>query len=117
MNRPTGVSVISVLLWLVGIANILSGMAAFDEISTFYGLLQLGIGIAAIACGVGCWRLRSWARSGTIGLMGLNVLGLIGVWVQYSDRIIVSRLMVPLVINVVVIAYLMQSNVSEAFAD
>jgi hypothetical protein len=92
-------------------------MAAFDEISTFYGVLQLAIGVAAIACGVGCWRLRSWARMGTIGLMGLNALGLIGVWVQYSDRIIVSRVMFPLVINAVVIAYLLQSGVNEAFAD
>ena len=115
-QRPKGVSVISGLLWFVGIVNIISGLDAMDDLSAFWGGVQVATGAAAIACGWGCWRLSEWARVTTMVLMGVNAVGIIGIWVQYSDRIIVSRVVWPLIINVVVIYYLLQKPVRDAFA-
>ncbi|MFH1103904.1 MAG: hypothetical protein V1757_03020 [Actinomycetota bacterium] len=116
MKRPTGVTWVSVLLWIVGVVNVLAGLSWRSEFAPIWGVLEVVIGAAAIACGIGCWQLRSWARLGTMALMGLNAINLIAIWVRYSDRIIVSRAVTPLAINVIVIAYLMQPKVREAFA-
>jgi len=117
VNRPTGVTWISVLLWVTGVLNVLAGLSWRSEFAPIWGVLEVVIGGAAIACGIGCWQLRSWARVGTITLMGLNALNLLMIWVRYSDRIIVSRLLVPLAINVIVVVYLMQAAVKAAFED
>jgi len=116
MKRPTGVTWVSVLLWIVGVVNVLAGLSWSSDFAPVWGVLEVVIGAAAIACGIGCWQLRSWARVGTMALMGLNAINLIAIWVRYSDRIIVSRVVTPLAINVIVIAYLMQPKVREAFA-
>jgi hypothetical protein len=47
--------------------------------------------------------------------MGLNALSILVIWVRYSDQIIVGRILFPLVINGLVIFYLMQPQVKEAF--
>jgi hypothetical protein len=115
MRRPTGVTIIAILLWIVGVLNIISGFAVMDDLSTGAGLVQIAIGAAAVVFGVGCWQLQRWARTGTMVLMALNALSIIVIWIQYGDRIIVSRVIFPLIINVVVILYLMQSEVKAAF--
>ena len=115
MQRPGGVTAVSILLWIVGVLNVLTGFGVMSDLSTGLGLLQLAIGAAAILCGIGCWQLKSWARLGTIGLMALNALSILVIWVQYSDRIIVSRILFPLIINGLVIFYLMQPQVKGAF--
>ncbi|MFH1331128.1 MAG: hypothetical protein ABIJ48_10820 [Actinomycetota bacterium] len=115
MNRPAGVGVIAVLLVLVGVVNVIQGISTMNDISGLWGGLQLITGVAAVACGFGCWTLRSWARVTTIVLMGLNVISLIGVWIQYSDRINVPRLLLPLAINIVIILYLLGPKASAAF--
>ena len=115
MERPGGVTAVSILLWIVGVINVLAGFSVMNDLSRAYGLLQVAIGVAAIVCGAGCWQLKSWARMGTIGLMGLNAASIVMIWIRYSDRIIVSRVLFPLIINVAVIFYLMQPQVKQAF--
>jgi len=115
MKRPTGVTVIAVLLWFTGVINVIGGLATMDDLSGFWGGFQLVTGIVAIAFGFGCWFLKKWAWAGTIVLMGLNAVSLIAVWIQYSDRVNVSRLLLPLAINIVVIIYLMRPELRKAF--
>jgi hypothetical protein len=117
MQRPTGVSIIAILLWLTGVLNVISGFGVMDDISTVAGLIQIVIGAAAIVFGIGCWQLRRWAWLGTIVLMGLNALSIIVIWIQYGDQIVVSRIIWPLIINGVVIVYLLQPDVKAAFED
>lgn len=117
MKRPTGVSVIAVLLWIVGLANIFAGIGVMNDVSGALGAFEVIIGIAAIVFGIGCWKLQRWARMGTILLMGLNAISLIYLWIQYSDQIIVSRLLIPLSINIIVVIYLLQPSVKAAFGD
>jgi len=90
VKRPTGVSVIAVLLWVVGLANIFAGIGVMNDVSGALGVLEVVIGIAAILFGIGCWRLQKWARVGTILLMGVNALSLI-----YLDQVLRSGHRVP----------------------
>ena len=115
MKRPAGVTVVSVLLWLIGIVNVISGFGIMSDISTGWGLVQVAIGAAAVAFGIGCWQLKAWAWAGTIGLMGLNAVSILILWMRYNDQIIVNRVLIPLVINAVVIFYLLQPKVKESF--
>jgi hypothetical protein len=115
MQRPGGVTAVSIMLWIVGVLNVLAGFSVMNDLSRGFGLLQVAIGAAAIVCGAGCWQLKSWARMGTIGLMGLNALSIIVIWARYGDQIIVGRVLFPLIINVAVIVYLMQPQVKQAF--
>jgi len=115
MNRPAGVTVIAILLWLTGALNVISGFSVMDQVSTSSGLLQVAIGAAAVVFGFGCWQLKKWAWLGTIVLMGLNAASIIAIWVRYGDRIIVSRIIWPLIVNAVVVAYLLRRDVKTAF--
>jgi len=115
MQRPTGVSVVSVLLWISGVVNVISGFGIMSSISTGWGLLQVAIGAAAIAFGIGCWQLKAWAWAGTIGLMGLNIVSMLIVWMRFREQIVGGRVIAPLIINAVVIFYLLQPNVKAAF--
>lgn len=121
MKRPTGVTVVAVLLVIVGIINIISGLAAGNDLSGFWKTYSVVIGVLALACGIGCWQLRRWAQMTTIIMMGLNAVGLIGIWIYYSNQTNVSvnvpRVLIPLAINVFVILYLMRSEVKEAFRN
>jgi len=115
MQRPTGVTWISVLLWITGVLNVLAGLSWSSEFAPIWGILEVILGGAAIAFAIGCWQLRPWARTGTIALMSLNAINLLFIWIRYSDQVIVTRLVVPLAINVIVIYYLMQPNIRQAF--
>ena len=115
MRRPVGVAIIAVLLVLVGVLNVIQGISYMRDLSGLWGGVQLALGLAAVACGIGCWALQRWARLTTIVLMALNAISLIVIWVQYSDRIIVSRVIIPLAVNVIIILYLLAPKVSAAF--
>lgn len=115
MKRPAGVTVIAVLLVLVGVLNVIQGIGTMNDLSGLWGGIQLVTGIAAVAAGIGCWALRGWARVTTILLMAVNAISLIAIWVQFSDRIVVSRIIVPLAVNILIILYLLGSRASAAF--
>lgn len=121
MKRPTGLTVVAVLLVIVGIINVIAGLAGGDELSGFWKSTSVVIGVLVIACGIGCWQLRRWAQLTTIILMALNAISLIGIWIYYSNQdnvqVNVPRLLFPLAINVFVALYLMRSEVKEAFRN
>ena len=119
MKRPKGVTVVAVLLVIVGIINLINGLATGDELAGFWKGTSVVIGVLAIACGIGCWMLKRWAHQATIIMMGLNAISLIGIWVYYSNqdnvRVNVPGLLFPLAVNVFVILYLMRSDVKKVF--
>lgn len=116
MRRPGGITTISILLWITGVLNVVAGMGTMEDISATAGTVQVLTGSLAIVCGWGCWGMRSWARITTVAMMAVNAAALLLLWMRYSDRIIVSRVLLPLIINVGVIAYLMRADIRQAFA-
>ena len=119
MKRPRGVTAVAVLLVIVGLLNIVSGLNTPENVSGFLGSLQAVIGALAIACGIGCWQLRRWAQMTTVILMGLNAIALIAIWIYYSGqsnvRVNVPAIIIPLAFNLIVVRYLLRSEVKAAF--
>jgi hypothetical protein len=84
-QRPTGVTLIAILMFLGGAMTILSSLCAFftplpgeaSIIPILIGLVILVIGILYIAIGWGMWELYNWARITVIVLQALNLISLL----------------------------------------
>lgn len=138
--RPTGVTVIAILCFLVGASSLLSAFRVLSidipaELEPLSGWI-LGVGLFAlvfaalyIAIGWGLWELRDWARMAAITL---SVLGLIfclmggiyligGIEIPYLGPIRLLgpglALIVLAVIYGLVIWYLFQPDVESAFVE
>ena len=109
----------AILLVLVGLLNLINGLAGGDDLSGFWKVTALALGVLVIACGIGCWMLKKWAHITTIVLMGLNAISLIGIWIYYSNqdnvRVNVPQLLIPVAINIGVILYLLRGDVKRLF--
>jgi hypothetical protein len=82
-NRPTAVSLITILFFLTGLLIVMTslctlftpvpGTASLAPI--VIGLLWLALGIFSFAVGWGLWTLQEWSRIAAIVLHALNLLG------------------------------------------
>ncbi len=141
MERPAGVTFLSVLafigaviLALGGLAMCLGGailtrmsaigmgrprMAMFAGLGgTIIGLILLGLAAVFVVVGMGLWKLESWARILTIVFAALGVLfygmNMLGAMLHFHIFLFFWRA-IFLVLNVWIIAYLSQPNVKRAF--
>lgn len=138
MQRPTGVTVIAVLYFISGgiialVAILLMvGAGAFSTMATQPGMRTLMIGLGtvgavvliilgalAIFVGYGLWTQQNWARIVAIVLAALGLLGsLPGLFALSTLHVGVVALCFALVrigINVLIIWYLLQPDVRQAF--
>jgi hypothetical protein len=113
MDRPTGVSVVSVLMWIIGILNIIVGLVAIGPFPVL-GVISLALGIAAIAFGVGIWQLQEWAWAGTLVLEGLDAISRLYLLFRGGAGSAFGRI-VGLILNIVIIVYLLQPDVRRVF--
>ncbi|HYX68116.1 MAG TPA: hypothetical protein VE825_03205 [Terriglobales bacterium] len=146
MPRPTGVTVISILYFLVtlflllcGVVFIgLMGVAGLDARAHEMGPLGVLAGLGAVAgvvcliiavvvafIGWGLWALKEWARIVAILFSGLGLLG--GVAGFLGSILLRSHLfpafgvigaaagLVRIAINAVILWYLLQPQVKQAF--
>lgn len=87
-QRPTGVTVIAVLLFIAGALAILSGLytlampipyvawlPALTSYQIVIGIVTILVGGLDIAVGWGLWTLQDWARITAIVLLALNAIG------------------------------------------
>ncbi len=146
MNRPTGVTVLAILLFigtallvLMAVGTFLGGAfvvsmigasarqsgagAAGAGIGAFIGAMigvffLIGAGLNAI-CGFGLWNLKEWGRMLTIVLSAIGVaLGVISFFFSLLHFHIFGLffVMVRIAISALVIWYLSQPEVKAAFA-
>ncbi len=113
MNRPTGVTIMAVLLFIGGIFGLLGALGSFGLGLPLVGIISLIVAVADLALGYGMWTLKGWAWTGALGLEGFNVLYaivmLIAGWSTLWSTI------VSLVIAGVIIYYLMRPEIKTAF--
>ena len=137
MERPAGVTLLSILaflgaaiLALGGLAMCLGGpvvsrmamnrgMGMVAGVGTvIIGLIMLGVGAVYILMGVGLWKLQNWARILTIVFAALGVcfygLGILGALMHFHIFLLFWRA-IFLALNVWIIVYLLQANVKQAF--
>ena len=138
MKRPTGVSILSLLFIVLGVFSVVGGagmlvvlkdfksmypmireqIKEFDETITpemlenvlrVTSVLMLTSGIISIVIGWGLWNMFNWARIGAIVFSGFGVLsGLISAFAQPFFAF-------EIVVNLLVIWYLMKSEIIQAF--
>jgi len=148
MPRPTGVTFISLLYFLVALVLIVCGVvfigllgaaelsARAHEMGPFAVLAGLGA-VAGVVClvfalllafiGWGLWSLKEWARIVALIFAGLGLLG--GVAGLLGSLLIRSPLLpalgmigavlalVRIAINALILWYLLQPQVKQAFAS
>ena len=125
MGRPVEVTAIAVLAFIAGWLGLIATIAFIavgDEIPPATTLGGLA-GIAALILSVyallslvlayGAWNLRPWAWP--FGL-GLEMLGVVNALLQYAyDPRQLQALIISLAIAGVILGYLLQSSVRQAF--
>ena len=141
MERPAGVTFLSILafigaviLALGGLAMCLGGallthmsgmgtdrprMAMFAGVGgAIVGLMLLGVAAVYVVMGMGLWKLQNWTRILTIvfaalgGLFyGMNMLGAM----MHLHVVLFFWRAIFLALNVWIIVYLLQPNVKQAF--
>ncbi|ABF40158.1 hypothetical protein Acid345_1155 [Candidatus Koribacter versatilis Ellin345] len=146
MNRPTGVTVLAILLFIgtafcaliavacfvggafigsfIGAAAKQSGAGAAGAgigaaIGAVVGVVFIFIGALNAVCGFGLWGLKEWGRMLTIILTGIGlVFAVLGLFVSmlHFNLITMFLTLVRMGIAVLVIWYLMQPHVKAAFA-
>ncbi len=140
MERPVGVTILAVLefisagffillglLLLVGggVLGALGGggeasgyMAAVAAMGAVAGVVVLILSVIPLAIGIGLWKLRNWARIVAIVFSGLgvlsNLLGVIG-GVTAGEMFSLSSSVIGLGINILVLWYMFQPHVKQAF--
>jgi uncharacterized membrane protein HdeD (DUF308 family) len=113
MESPVGVSVLAIVSVLAGLLGVLLGVwPFFDEVAPIStALWYLVSGTLNAALGFGLWRLREWAR---LWMLIFTVIGLVLALVSLLASS-VSMSIVRLVSGPIIIAYLSQVGVREAF--
>jgi hypothetical protein len=141
MERPAGVTFLSILafigaviLALGGLAMCLGGailtrmsgmgvdrprMAMFAGVGgTIIGLMLLGLAAVYVVVGMGLWKLENWGRILTIVFAALGVLfygmNMLGAMLHFHILLFFWRA-IFLALSVWIIAYLLEPNVKRAF--
>lgn len=137
MNRPTGVAVLAILLFILSAFAIIgaiglfvggafigamiahnSGFAGGGAMgAAIGGFLGVGFLIAAglnIACGYGLWNLREWGRMLTIILSAIGIFFAL-LNLMHFHAFVAFFVLIRLAIGVLIIWYLSQPQVKAAF--
>ncbi|MGO9643091.1 MAG: hypothetical protein ACLP1Y_17510 [Candidatus Acidiferrales bacterium] len=141
MQRPTGVTVIGIFQIAFGVLAILGGLMAFGlgsavalhraafggafgavagALGAILGIILLVIGVLYIVLGIGMLKLFNWARILTLVFTALaallHVLRLLRAMTHFMF-IFASWNVIVLAICVLILWYLLQPNVKQAFGE
>jgi uncharacterized membrane protein (DUF2068 family) len=141
MQRPEGVTVIAIFQMAVGVFAILLGLAAFGlgsavvmhrammggpvgavagAFGAVVGIIALVLGVLCIVLGVGLLKLANWARLVTLVFAALGALLHVLRLFRYMVHFMVFHLfwnVIVIAICVLIIWYLLQPNVKQAFGE
>lgn len=125
---PAGVAVLAALAAFAGLWSLCTGafslgMFSAGTLGTLFGVVQtdgLGLssiygivwGLLALAFAWGLWSLKNWARIGTMILQALNLIA--AVLALFGPG---SVNWLGALLSGVIIVYLMQSRIREAFGQ
>ncbi len=120
-QRPTGVSIIAILIWIsaamtilfgiigmflgpalsaaMGMAGVPGATGGVTAMGIIFGIIQIAIGVLIIFLGLALWRGRNWARIVTL------ILSILGALASLPALLVLVGI-IPLAINAVIIWYL-----------
>lgn len=126
MQRPTGITIIAILLAISGVVSVVVGLSAAGVYdlgmggaagNEAQGWADVIVGVITLLVSYGLWTLAGWAWTVAVVVVGIRVL--IGVWAlvaQGLDSSIGVQALVQAVINVLVLLYLFSGGVRAAFS-
>jgi uncharacterized membrane protein (DUF2068 family) len=127
-RRPTGVSIIAVLVAIGGIITLIGAIYLFFGVGVFafqlpgslrgvaiwFGILAAIIGLLELFFAWGLWTLKSWAFWAVVILEVLNIIQILILWLQHYSNF--GSFLLSLVLPVVILVYfLADRHVREAF--
>jgi hypothetical protein len=124
--RPQGITILAIVsliggafavlggLGSLGFGSLLSTVAGIGGLFQILGIVALVLGFAELAIGYGFWTLKPWAWSlafvvFVVGIL-IEILRVIS-WGGYGF----TNVLISIVISAVVIYYMNQANVRQAF--
>lgn len=140
MERPTGVTILAILSFIVAALTILgacvmfvvgaAGIAAASggrsmggplaALGAFAGVALLIFAVIYVVNGFGLWKLRGWGRLLTIVLVAIGVvfgvMGIFRAFVPLHVGLIVWQL-IWLAIDVWILSYMFKPHVKQAFGQ
>jgi uncharacterized membrane protein (DUF2068 family) len=123
MHRPTGITVLAILGFIVAAVWVIAGLTAvfaggaamlgpaFARVGLAGGVVMLVYAAVVAATSYGLWQLQHWARTATIVLLVLN---LIGALIELAGNNLVGGLL-TLLVNGFVLWYMFRPEVKAAF--
>jgi hypothetical protein len=124
-QRPTGVTILAILAIIGGVLGLcggiggvlggsfISSLGANASVVFFFSLISLILGVGDLAFGIGALQLKPWAWTLGVGLEGISILyEIVSVALQANS---VASAVFGIVISGIVIYYLFQPNVQQAF--
>ena len=125
-QRPLGITIISIILWIIGVISLLFvilgfiGVAAFVHNSALGAAATVGliigalIAIAEIILGWGLWTLKAWAFWATVIVEAIRVIDALYSWLVAHNSL--GAVIVSLIIGLAILIYLFADrNVRAAF--
>lgn len=124
--RPQGITILAILSFIGGALGVLAGLAVVGfggwlgavtgtgAFFTVFGLIALVLGLAELAIGYGFWTLKPWAWSFAFIAFAVNILLTLLSMVLGGGRGI-TDVIVSIAIAAIVVYYLHQTNVRQAF--
>lgn len=126
MRRPTGITIIAILLAISGVVSVVVGLSAAGVYdlgmggaagNEAQGWADVIVGVITLLVSYGLWTLAGWAWTISVVVVGIRVL--IGVWavvVQGLDSSLGVQALVQAVVNVLILLYLFSGGVRAAFS-
>ncbi|MEO5919222.1 MAG: hypothetical protein ABIQ17_06650 [Candidatus Limnocylindrales bacterium] len=124
-TRPQGITILAILSFIGGAFGVLGGLGALG-LGAFFavtgvgglfqilGLVALALGIAELAIGYGFWTLKPWAWKVAFMVYAVSILIEILRFLSFGGYGI-TGIVVSIAIAAVVIYYMNQANVRQAF--
>jgi len=122
-NRPTGVAILAILLILGAVLNLISIMSSILIYGIIYGAYTGILGVVNLIIGISLWGMQPWARKAAIiiEVIGIITSILMVLWITTLFPLLGSLLLISIapsmIIPIIVIIYLMQNSIKEAFEN
>lgn len=124
--RPQGITILAILsfvggafavlggLGALGFGSLLSAAAGIGGLFQILGIVALVLGIAELAIGYGFWTLKPWAWSFAFVVFVVSILIEILRFLSWGSYG-VTNIAISIVITAIVVYYMNQANVRQAF--
>lgn len=124
--RPQGITILAVLSFIGGAFGLLGSLGAiglgalvgsvgglgFGGLFAILGIVLLVMSVAQLAIGYGFWTLKPWAWSASFILYGISLIVQVLTLLSGGG---ITNVVVSIAISLVVVYYLHQANVRQAF--